>query len=383
MKSGYLGFRHALRAIGMALGACAFLALSSATAAQQPSVRPAAPPVAAATAPAASTAPQQPAKGSAEASAAIRVNPKWKVPRTPWGHPDLQGVWTSDDMKGVAMSRQATYGTREYLTDAEFAARARQRENARKVDDARAGTFRNEEGTREFGYTSMVIDPPDGRVPATVPAARTRRQVTGTFGNGPWEKVQDFSLYDRCITRGVIGSITPAVYGNGVRIVQSPDTVTITYEMVHDTRVIRLDNLPPLGDGIQQFMGDARGHWEGDTLVVESRNFTDRTAIGGARHSTQLHLTERFTRIDPQMVDYVVRVEDPETFTRPWTMRMTITEQAGYDVYEYGCHEGNNAMRNTLSAERAYDKAAAEAKEKGLPPPERVFEKVNGADRAR
>jgi hypothetical protein len=339
--------------------------------------------VAAPAAPPAPTAPQQPAKGSAEASAAIRANPKWKAPRTPWGHPDLQGVWTSDDMKGVAMSRQATYGTREYLTDAEFATRARQRENARKVDDARAGTFRNEEGTREFGYTSMVIDPPDGRVPATVPAARTRRQVTGTFGNGPWEKVQDFSLYDRCITRGVVGSITPAVYGNGVRIVQSPDTVTITYEMVHDTRVIRLGNLPPLGDGIQQFMGDARGHWEGDTLVVESRNFTDRTAIGGARHSTQLHLTERFTRIDPQMVDYVVRVEDPETFTRPWTMRMTITEQTGYDVYEYACHEGNNAMRNTLSAERAYDKAAAEAKEKGLPPPERVFEKVNGADRAR
>jgi len=370
-------------AIGMALGACAYLAFAAATAAQQTAVRPATPPVAAPTAPTASTAPQQPAKGSAEASAALRVNPKWKAPRTPWGHPDLQGVWTSDDMKGVAMSRQATYGTREYLTDAEFATRARQRENARKVDDARTGTFRNEEGTREFGYTSMVIDPPDGRVPATVPAARTRRQVTGTFGNGPWEKVQDFSLYDRCITRGVIGSITPAVYGNGVRIVQSPDTVTITYEMVHDTRVIPLDNRPPLGDGIQQFMGDARGHWEGDTLVVESRNFTDRTAIGGARHSTQLHLTERFTRIDPQMVDYVVRVEDPETFTRPWTMRMTITEQDGYDVYEYACHEGNNAMRNTLSAERAYEKAAAEAKEKGLPPPERVFEKVNGADRAR
>jgi hypothetical protein len=286
-------------------------------------------------------------------------------------------------MHGVPMSRQASYGTREYLTDTEFSTRARQRENARKVDDARTGTFRNEEGTREFGYTSMVIDPPDGRVPATVPAARTRRQVTGTFGNGPWEKVQDFSLYDRCITRGVIGSITPAVYGNGVRIVQSPDAVTITYEMVHDTRVIPLDNRPPLGENIQLFMGDARGHFDGDTLVVESRNFTDRTAIGGARHSTQLHLTERFTRIDPKMIDYVVRVDDPDTFTRPWTMRMTITEQPGYDVYEYACHEGNNAMRNTLSAERAYERAVAEAKEKGLPAPERVFDKVNGADRAR
>ena len=366
--------------LGLVLGGGACLALSVATDAQQPS-RVSAAPVAAVSTPTAG--PQQPPKGSAEASAAARVDPKWKAPRTPWGHPDLQGIWTSDDMHGVPMSRQASYGTRAYLTDAEFSARARQRENARKVDDARTGTFRNEEGTREFGYTSMVIDPPDGRVPATVPAARTRRQVTGTFGNGPWEKVQDFSLYDRCITRGVIGSITPAVYGNGVRIVQSPDAVTITYEMVHDTRVIRLDSRPPLDESIQLFMGDARGHFEGDTLVVESRNFTDRTAIGGARHSTQLHLTERFTRIDPQMIEYVVRVEDPDTFTRPWTMRMTITEQPGYDVYEYACHEGNNAMRNTLSAERAYEKAVAEAKEKGVPAPERVFEKVNGADRAR
>ena len=323
------------------------------------------------------------AAGSADAKAAKRVDPNWKAPRTPWGHPDISGTWTTDDMRGVPMSRAAQYGSRQYLTDQEFAARAQQRLNARAVDDARTGTFRNEEGTRDFSYTSMVIDPPDGRVPPTTPAARARPRQGGSFGVGPWEKIQDFSLYDRCITRGAVGSFMPAVYGNGARIVQTPNAVVITYEMIHDTRIIPLDPKPPLNSNIQLWMGDARGRWEGDTLVVESSNFTDRTAVGGSPHSTQLRLTERFTRIDPQMIDYEITVNDPLTFTRPWTMRLTITQQPDYEIYEYACHEGNRAMRNALSAERAYEAAAAEAKEKGLPPPPRVFERVNGPDRAR
>jgi hypothetical protein len=323
------------------------------------------------------------AKGSSEASAAKRANPNWKAPRTPWGHPDLEGIWTTDDMRGVPMSRSASFGTRMYLTDEEFAARARQRQSARAVDDARAGTFRNEEGSRDFGYTTMVIDPPDGRVPALTAEARARPRTQGSFGVGPWEKITDFSLYDRCITRGAIGSFMPAVYGNGARITQTPNAIVITYEMIHDSRVIPLDGRPPLNPAIQLYMGDARGHWEGDTLVVESSNFTDKTAVGGANHSAALRLTERFTRIDPEMIDYEITVNDPLTFVRPWTMRMTITTQPDYEVYEYGCHEGNLAMRHALLAERAYEKAVAEAKEKGLPPPERVFDRVNGPDRAR
>ena len=323
------------------------------------------------------------AAGSADARAAKRVDPNWKAPRTPWGHPDISGTWTTDDMRGVPMSRPAQYGTRRFLTDQEFAARAKQRQNARDVDDSRTGTFRNEEGTRDFSYTSMVIDPPDGRVPPTTPAARARPRQGGSFGVGPWEKIQDFSLYDRCITRGAIGSFMPAVYGNGARIVQTPNAVVISYEMIHDTRVIPLDNRPPLAADLALWMGDARGRFEGDTLVVETRNFTNRTAVGGAPHSTKLHLTERFTRVDPQMIDYEITVNDPETFARPWTMRMTITQQPDYEVYEYACHEGNMAMRNALSAERAYERAVEEAKAKGVPPPERVFERVNGADRAR
>jgi hypothetical protein len=323
------------------------------------------------------------AAASAEAQAAARIDPNWAPPKTAWGHPDLQGIWTTDDMRGIPQQRPQEFGTRQYLTDEEFAARGSQREGARQTQDRGAvGTFRNEEGTRTFGYTSMVIDPPDGRFPPVLPAARERRQG-GTFGVGPWNTMEDFSLYDRCITRGAVGSFGPAVYGNGARILQTPDAVVIAYEMVHDTRIIPLDGRPALGSEIRQYMGDSRGHFEGDTLVIESANFTDKTGLGGVRHSEQLKLTERFTRIDPEMIDYEIRVEDPQTWEKPWTMRMTITQQPGYEIYEYACHEGNMAMRNILSAERAYERAAADAASKGLPPPERVFERVNGPDRAR
>jgi hypothetical protein len=323
------------------------------------------------------------AAGSADARAAARVDPNWTPPKTRWGHPDLQGIWTTDDMRGVPQSRPPEYGTQQYLTDEQFAERETRRATARQTQDRGAvGTFRNEEGTRTFSYTSMVIDPPDGRVPAALPDARARR-TSGSFGLGPFNTMEDFSLYDRCITRGVVGSFGPAVYGNGARIIQTPDTVTIAYEMVHDTRVIPLDGRPPLGAGIRQYMGDSRGRWEGDTLVIESANFTDKTSLGGVRHSEQLKLTERFTRIDPEMIDYEIRVEDPLTWERPWTMRMTITQQPGYEIYEYSCHEGNLALSHVLMGERAYEKAAAEAAAKGLPPPERVFERVNGPDRAR
>jgi hypothetical protein len=323
------------------------------------------------------------AAGSPEARAAARTDPGWAPPRTPWGHPDLQGIWTTDDMRGVPQQRAPEFGTRPYLTDEEYAAREAQRETARQTQDRGAsGTFRNEEGTRSFSYTSMVVDPPDGRIPAVV-APPERRSLPGSFGVGPFNTMSDFSLYDRCITRGVIGSFSPAVYGNGARIVQTPDTVAISYEMVHDTRIIPLDGRPPLDAGIRLYMGDSRGRWDGDTLVIESSNFTDKTAIGGVRHSEQLKLTERFTRIDPEMIDYEIRVEDPLTWEKPWTLRMTITQQPGYEIYEYSCHEGNIAIKHTLMGERAYEKAAAEAAAKGLPPPERVFERVNGPDRAR
>jgi hypothetical protein len=302
----------------------------------------------------------------AETTAAKAKDPNWKAPRTPWGHPDLEGTWTSDDMRGIPTSRPAAQGERESLTPEEFARRAGGDEASRDRAVNQETILRNEFGVRTFGYTSFIVDPPNGQMPALTQAALSRRKAIanqGTFGGGPWDDFDDFTLYDRCITRGVPGSVMPVLYGN---------EVVISYEMVHDTRVIPLDTRPRIGASITQYIGDARGHWEGDTLVVETTNFTNKTAVNGAPHSEKLKLTEWFTRIDPEMIDYRFRVDDPDTFTAPFTMRLAITEQPGYELYEYSCHEGNTAVGQALSGERAYETQVAEARAKGLPIPPRT-----------
>jgi hypothetical protein len=309
----------------------------------------------------------------AETTAEKVKNPGWKAPRTGWGHPDFQGIWTSDDMRGVPMARPAGQAGRESLTPEEFAQRAGRDETFRDAAVNRETILRNEFGVRTFGYTSFIIDPPDGRMPELTPVGIARRNAVagvGTFGTGPFNSFEDFSLYDRCITRG-IGGIFPVLYGNGIRIVQSPTEVVLSYEMVHDTRVIPLDGRPHVGSGIRQYMGDSRGRWEGDTLVIETTNFTDKTSIGGPPHSNRLRLTEWLTRIDPQMIDYKMRVDDPVTYTSPFTVRLTITQQPGYELYEYSCHEGNGAVKYALSADREWDRQVEEARAKGLPIPRR------------
>jgi len=311
----------------------------------------------------------------AETTAARAKDPNWKGPRTPWGHPDIEGTWTSDDMRGVPTSRPAAQADRESLTPEEFARRAGGDEASRDRAVNQETILRNEFGVRTFGYTSFVVDPPNGQMPALTQAAIARRKEIanqGTFGGGPWDDFDDFTLYDRCITRGVPGSVMPVLYGNGLLIVQTPTEVVISYEMVHDTRVIPLDGRPRIGTAIKQYIGDSRGRWEGETLVVETTNFTNKTAVGGAPHSDKLKLTEWFTRIDPKMIEYRFRVEDPETFTAPFTMRMAITEQPGYQLYEYSCHEGNTAVGQALSGERAYERMVAEARAKGQPVPPRT-----------
>jgi len=309
----------------------------------------------------------------AETTAAKAKNPNWKAPRTSWGHPDLEGIWTSDDMRGIPTTRPANQAERESLTPEEFARRAGGDETSRDRAVNQETILRNEFGVRTFGYTSFIIDPSNGHMPAITPAARARRAAVagvGTFGTRPFNDFDDFSLYDRCITRGV-GGILPVLYGNGLRIVQTPTEVAISYEMIHDTRVIPLDGRPRIGLNIRQYMGDARGRWDGDTLVVETTNFTDRTSIAGL-HSDKLKLTEWLTRIDPEMIEYKIRVDDPATYTAPFTLRLTITQQPGYQLYEYSCHEGNTAVGQALSGERAYEKAVAEAIAKGLPIPRRT-----------
>jgi hypothetical protein len=286
-------------------------------------------------------------------------------------------VWSTDDMRSVPLNRPEQFGTRDTLTEEEFHERAGRDEGGRDRAVNTEAFMRSEYGVRTFGYSSIVIDPPNGRIPAMTEAGRARAgsRDRGTFGDGPFDDFGDFTLYDRCITRGVLGSAFPVIYGNGMRITQNPDSVAISYEMIHDTRVIKLDGRPHLEDGIRQYMGNARGRWEGDTLVVETSNFTDQTSIGpngnGTRHSAELKLTERFTRVDPEMIEYVATVEDPVAYTAPFTVRLMITKQPDYQTYEYSCHEGNGAVGHSLSGERAFEREVAEAKAQGRPVPTR------------
>jgi hypothetical protein len=316
----------------------------------------------------------------AETTAAAYVDKNWKAPRTSWGHPSFEGVWSTDDLRGVPMNRPKEIGTRERLTQEEFIARASTDETGRDFA-VNVGTFlRHEFGIRSFGYSSLIVDPPNGQMPQLTPLgeALAAKRVRGTFGPGPFDKLEDFSLYDRCITRGVLGSVLPVIYGNGLRIAQNPESVAISYEMIHDTRIIPLDSRAPVDSGVQQYMGVARGHFEGDTLVVVSTNFTDKTSLGvngnGPPNSDRLKLTERFTRVDPAMIEYRATVDDPGAYAAPWTVRLMITSRPGYEMYEYSCHEGNFAVRGGLGGERAYERQVAEAKARGLPIPERAVE---------
>ncbi len=315
----------------------------------------------------------------AETTAAKVKDPKWKAPRTSWGAPSFEGVWSTDDMRSIPLARPASFGTRDTLTPEEFKQRATRDEGGADTAANRETFLRNEWGTRSFGYSSLVIDPPNGQIPEMTAAGKSRAapRDRGTFADdNVFNTFEDFTLYDRCITRGVLGSQLPVIYGNGLRITQNPTSVAISYEMIHDTRVIPLDGRPHISNDIEQYLGNARGHFEGDTLVVETTNFTDKTSIGingnGTRHSDKLKLTERFTRVDPDMIEYVARVEDPVTYTAPFTIRQMITKTPGYETYEYSCHEGNGAVGHALSGERAFEKEVAEAIAKGLPPPKRT-----------
>ena len=314
----------------------------------------------------------------------IGVPADWTPVRTPWGHPDLQGAWTSDGMHGVPRQRPAEFGNRMFLTDEEYAERA-QAETATRVRanttasgfGTSAGRDRAWRGEITFRLTSQIVAPADGQIPGVTPQAETRRATRdrGSFGAGPFDSPEDFTLYDRCITRGIVGGVLPVNYGNGNWILQTRDTFVISYEMVHDTRIIPVDGRPRLGSDIRQYLGDARGRWDGDTLVVETTNMTDRTSIGpngnGLRHSEGMRLVEHFTMIADGVLLYDVTVHDPQTYTQPWTIAMPLVSPPGFMPLPYECHEGNNVVRGALGGDRKYNQAVAEARAKGLPLPPR------------
>jgi hypothetical protein len=303
------------------------------------------------------------------------AEPAKSEPKTAWGEPDIQGVWTSDAALGIPRERPEKFGTRDLLTDEEFAEARKSDEQRRDAGVNAVGAFRNDGAwkTRSYRQTSLVVEPEDGRTPAFTEQALTRTapRDRGSFGEGPFNDQLDFTLYDRCMTRGIVGSIMPVVYGNGNRIIQSPGVVVISYEMVHDTRVIYTDGRPHLSSNVRQYLGDSRGHWEGSTLVIETTNFTDQTSIGGGngnglRHSADLKLTEKIYRVDGDELRYEVHIDDPKTYVRPWTLSLPLTSPPGYVLLPYECHEGNYMLKNSLSAERAEDKAIEEDARKGI-----------------
>jgi hypothetical protein len=316
----------------------------------------------------------------AEQTAAAHIDPDWEVGRFSWGDPNLEGTFTSRDMSGIPMSRPERFGTRESLTSAELRERMNTPDRFAGLDGDQSDEGRlqlsaldsAETGTRTFGYTSYIVSPANGQMPALTAEGRERQRRAGQRAmDGPFFVMEDFSYYDRCISRGVTGSIGPTLYGDAMRITQSPTEVAISYEMLHDTRIIPLDGRPPADAGVRQYMGSSVGHWEGDTLVIETTNMTDELAVGRVPHSEDLVLTERITRIDPDMIDYVVTVDDPRTFEESWTFRLTLTTQPGYEILEYSCHEGNFFVANALRAEKVYQDSVAEALANGDPIPER------------
>jgi len=329
------------------------------------------------------------------------------APKTPWGDPDIQGTWTSDDTWGVPFERPKNFGTRATLTEDELKARAKTVQNSeefvesggtnhspalaeiqakekgeaapalppgrfgRGVDAAPVPGHWGEFARRPSHQTSQVVDPPDGRLPPLTPEAQAALDAKMKIRREPIPaSYTNWSYYDRCITRGVAGSILPVIYGNGLEIVQTPGYVAIRYEMVHDVRIIPTDGRPHISSNIKSYMGDAVGHWEGKTLVVETTNLLGgRMAVGvngdgGAPYSDDMKLTERFTRVSANTVNYELIVDDPKTYTATWKVAFPITHEPGYQLFEYACHEGNMAMHNMLNAARLDDakKAAEPAK---------------------
>jgi hypothetical protein len=284
----------------------------------------------------------------------------YTAPKTPWGDPDLQGVWSSDDAT-MPMARPQNVEGRLYLNDQEFTARQKQVQQGVSNGENAVGSFRGDFARRAFRQTSLIVDPPDGRTPAFTDEAQKRRapRDQGTFGDGPFNSTEDFTLYDRCITRGIVGSVMRVIYGNGNRIVQAPGMVAISYEMIHDTRVFYTDGRPHIGQAIRQYLGDSRARWEGDELVVDTTNLTDRTSIGpngnGLRHSDKMKITERFKRVGDQVLQYQITVDDPVTYAAPFTLSLPLTPLDGGVLLPYECHEGNYAVRQSLGAERAED----------------------------
>jgi hypothetical protein len=318
-------------------------------------------------------------------------------PRTPWGDPDLQGIWPSTHMVDVPFERPDQFGNRLMLTDAEFKERqaaAAKLQQLALVDVDVANPSADVIALGDLGdgtsppphwlergqpsrQSSLIVDPPNGKAPPMTAEGQARQKLAKTtyIQRTGFDGPDELGPYDRCISRGVVGSMMPVVYNNGNEIVQAPGVVVLRNEMIHEARIIPLDpagssgspraesrgaGRPGLPATFKSYMGDSRGRWEGDTLVVRTTNLN---GANGLQANGQLMLTsdavefvERFTRTAPDTIQYEVTITDPKTWTRPWTIAFPLRQDPDYQIFEYACHEGNYSMRNTLSGSRADEK---------------------------
>jgi hypothetical protein len=279
----------------------------------------------------------------------------WTHPRTPWGDPDLTGRWPITDLNGTPVQRPANLGERRVLTDDEYAQRVKQIESTR---ERTAGAW------AEIGQpnrlTSLVVEPASGRLPPLTEEGRRRSAtMTSSWSDMLFDRVDQFNALDRCITRGLPASMFPFMYNSGMEIVQAPGVVVLRLELIHESRIIPVDGRAPLSPALRHWMGESRGRWEGTTLVVETTNFNGRSPMmivgpGGNAIPTSesLRIVERFTRVTSDRLDYELSVEDPVVLTEPWKAAFPWTRDPGYYIFEYGCHEGNQAIVNALRNSR-------------------------------
>jgi len=310
------------------------------------------------------------------AAAPASETPNSAPSRTGWGDPDFQGVWRYEAV--IALERPARFAGREFLTDAEIAqaeqvekdqeakrlagvegeAVGRQSVAASPIRGNEYNSFWQDHGRprKVYKQTSLITDPRDGRIPYTPDARKADARAAARYGVGPYESFLDPDTGERCLTDGVTGMMWQGPNGGHNQIVQSPGYVTILHEEYRDRRIIPVDGRPH--GNIRQWFGDSVGHWEGETLIVDTTNFVDKTNYEWAsiwtRPSETLHLVERFKRIDADTLEYTITVEDPQTFVKPWTAVIPISRiPDDAQIYEYACHEGNYAMPNLLSGARA------------------------------
>jgi hypothetical protein len=286
------------------------------------------------------------------------------VAKTPWGDPDLQGTWDYRTITPLERSREL--GDREFYTEEEkqtLEGRAGRRMDA-PPDEIRPGLTHAQYATdpgrfiADGNRTSLVVDPPDGRIPALTAEGRARQaQRGGNRNNAVNASWLDRGNQERCITYGLPSASLPTLYNNNIQIVQAPGTAVIVHEMIHEARVVPLDGRPRLNENVRGWIGDSRGWWEGDTLVVETTNFNGKNSYRGS--TTGLRLVERYTRVGPDRLELRLTVSDPTTWEKPWTVLLPMRPTEG-EIIEYACHEHNLSMFNLLEVARDAEKAAAE-----------------------